>query len=157
MDLDSLIAQIESAEWFESLGQYSSDGNSVALASLSPAHSPEGIEWLPTARDEIDPIHGDRLEGKAKEKGLEKEVRSASMEVYKITLKSLRTMRGNPLLKVGNSDSKEAAKGAALFAARRAAAEIVLGEEGFWCTLIPLFGAGHWPCGRLLDRRLVVF
>ncbi len=36
-----------------------------------------------------------------------------------------------------------------VFSVRRATAEEVLKEPGFWCDLLDFYGKGHWPLGWL--------
>src|SRR5687768_14018117 len=67
---------------------------------------------------------------------------------------SLRSFEGHPLLKAGLNDSTEAARGAALFAFRKAAYESLLERPGFWCRAVRIYQAGHWPMGLMPDSRL---
>ncbi len=158
MTLEQLAAQIEEARWFSRLGQYTPDAGQLAIQSLQAWADEESrcdrhhqriaqsMEWLPAQAQDPDPIHGDRLP--SDEQGL---------VIYKQALASLRPVAANGLLKIGPHDFQHVAHGAATYACRRAALEIVHGQPGFWCALVPLYAAGHWPCGLLPDQTLVIF
>ncbi|MCW3060407.1 MAG: hypothetical protein JWQ02_2228 [Capsulimonas sp.] len=98
----------------------------------------------------------DELKALAQSLGREPEARAAGLEVYKLTLVSLRTMVDHPLLHFGPDDLTNAARGAAAFAMRRAAIEIMLDTPGFWCSLAPYYFQGNWPAGTLPGGRVVV-
>jgi hypothetical protein len=171
--IDDLKSLACSAPWFSRLGQpdFSIQPDCVCIANLDgwknvtgllanepvPEIIEAGMEWLPTQPGETDPIHGQSLEQQAETLGTRKEFSIEVLAIYKATLASLRNVQGNPALKAGPNDFVEAARGAALFAFRRAAFEIVLGEPGFWCRVAKIYHAGHWPLGILPDRQIVVF
>ena len=163
-ELDSLLTDIE---WFQHLGEPDVDDEFVRLPNLKPwtnegTSGPElerladQMDWLPSSRDQDDPIHGNTLEQRAETLGKKQEFSKRSLETYKAVLTALRQFDGHPALKVGPHDFTEAARGAALFAARRAAYEALMGEPGFWCRLVNVYRSGYWPCGILPDQRVVV-
>jgi hypothetical protein len=121
----------------------------------SDEENPEGWDWLPGTHMEPDPIHRPPLSEVARDQGREQQRLEATRELYQAALVSLRGAMEHPGLKLGPSDMNPAARGAALYAVRMAVGEIVTEREGFWCSLIPLFQAGFWPCG-LSDRGRVV-
>ena len=47
------------------------------------------------------------------------------------------------LLEAGPHNLNISARKSACYAARLAATEIVVGEQGFWCSLIPIFSGGN--------------
>ena len=162
MTLDQLRGQIDSANWFSNLGQYQANSGQLALTSLLAWASEDEIldryhekiaekmEWLPAQSQDPDPIHGDKLE-----QG--EEAQQQALAFYKLALNSLRPLAEMPPLQVGPHRFQHVAVGAASYACRRAALEICAGEPGFWCSLVPLYAAGQWPCGLLPDKSLVVF
>jgi hypothetical protein len=168
-DLRDEIAQIP---WFQRLGEPLEEPGIATLANLEPwanaanaadadedraTHAlADAMDWLPTTRDQEDPIHGRSLEEKAKALVREEDLRRESLDIYKRTLASLRGMKPHPLLKVGPHDFSPAAKGAATFAARRAVGELTVEEPGFWCLVMSFYIRGHWPCGILPDKTIVV-
>jgi len=104
-------------------------------------------------------MHGRTLEWRAEAQGKKEEFSQQSRDVYKNALTTLRKFQGAPALKAGPHDFTEAARGAALFAVRRAAFEILLAEPSerrFWCRLISVYQVGHWPCGILPNKQVVV-
>lgn len=159
MTHEQLTTCIESADWFSSLGNHEAASAQTAIQSLEAwADDQEGhcdphhrrvaanMAWLPAQAQDPDPIHGDRLPDSEQ-----------ALAFYKQALASLRTARDNPRLQVCSHDFRHLAHGSAAYACRRAALEISHGEPGFWCEIVSLYAAGHWPCGILPDRRLVVF
>ena len=171
MNLEELRRTIESARWFSMLGQFTPHndfvriGNLQAWASAAPGRPQDSeqdaiaddMEWLPSTQSQEDPIHGSALIQLARKLRVEDPLKRARTEFYKTTLDSLgQQMTHSPLLTVGAHDFSDAAKGSALFAVRMAVTEILTGREGFWCSLIPLYQAGFWPCGRLTSGRVVV-
>ncbi len=114
------------------------------------------MDWLPSSNDQDDPIHGRSLEYRAEQLGMQQEYALKSLDIYKRALASLRGFNGHPALKVGPHDFAEAARGAAVFASRRAAYEVLLGNCGLWCSIMIQYGVGHWPCGILPDNIVVV-
>ena len=168
MTIDELRKHIDAAAWFTRLGSFVPGEGQIAIKSLAAWESDEPIadaqaekiaeemEWLPSAIDQPDPIYGNALEARATKLGVEELRRQATLDVYKLVLKSLRSLTPHPLFRVGPHDFTNAAKGAASYAARRAVAEIVIERPDFWCSLIPLYRQGYWPCGYTNDRKLVV-
>ncbi len=167
MTFDELILLIRNTEWFQQLGQPGVDDEYVRLPNLQPwsdggSANPmaeqlaDKMAWLPSARDQDDPIHRHSLEKRAEVLGKKQECTNRSLEAYKATLMTLRTFDGHPVLKVGPRNFAEAARGAALYATRRAAYEALIEEPSFWCRLMNVYHSGHWPCGILPDRRIVV-
>ena len=167
MTLQELNALIEDAAWFQRLTRKDVCDKYIQIPSLAPwGNEPTGdaglerladeMDWLPSSGDQADPVHGQSLEQQAESLGRKHEYSQQTLEVYKATLAALRTFTGHPALKVGAHDFTEAARGAAGYAARRAAYEILLGEAGFWCDVIKIYHAGHWPCGILPSHQVVV-
>jgi hypothetical protein len=58
---------------------------------------------------------------------------------------------------VGPHDFTLSAQGAASYAFRMAAGEIVLDMQSSWVSIVSLYAGGGWPCGRMKDGRIVVF
>jgi hypothetical protein len=109
---------------------------------------------LPSSRDEPDPVHDRRLIELLERS--EVQDRALVMEVYKQALQSLRSIR-SPDLRSGRNDFTEAARGAALFCVRMATIEVVAEKPGFWVGALNLYAKGHWPCGLMPGRELVVY
>ena len=86
----------------------------------------------------------------------EAEFKAARLEVFRLALASQRGFPERPALKVGPTDSNEAARMAGRYACRMAASEIIVGQVGFWCEMVRLFHKGHWPLGRLPGGEVVV-
>jgi hypothetical protein len=178
MTLDELKRLIQTADWFASLGTASAAPGVVPVtiiawqrligASTSAEFGlPHDVavfeeppfaemERLPTANEEPDPIHGQSLEKAAHDLGREAEFSAARLEVFRVALASQRGYPDRPALKVGPTDSNEAARIAGRFACRIAASEIVVDQVGFWCEMVRLFHKGHWPLGRLSSGVVVV-
>lgn len=141
MTLNELHSIIADATWFSRLGE--------ARENCVLASSSEDWQWLPTSREQADPIHGDRLM-----------VRRASDEltVVKLTLASLRSVPDSvPELRSGPHDYTHAARGGVQLAARFATREIANDVDGFWCDVSRLMTRGSWPCGLTGDLRVVVW
>ena len=157
MTHEQLASHIDGAAWFSQLGNHAPAPGQVAIQSLQAWADEEAyidphhrqisatMEWLPAQAQDPDPIHGDRLAPS-----------EHSLAFYKQALASLRSASSNPLLKVGPHDFQHVAQGAAAYACRRAALEISLGEPGVWCSLVPVYTSGNWPCGILPDQTVVV-
>lgn len=167
MTLAELSALAMEAPWFSNLGEPDVDSEYVRIPTLAPwANEQTGnesleqiadqMDWLPSSREQDDPIHGRSLEERSEALGKKQEFSKQSLAVYKATLTALRKFDGHPALKVGPHDFTEAARAAALFAVRRAAYEVLLGEPGVWCRLMKVYRAGHWPCGILPNKQIVV-
>jgi hypothetical protein len=172
MTLDELEKLIADAAWFQRLaapdiGDECIGNRYVRIASLAPwANQPtnnaelmriaDAMSWLPSSRDQSDPIHGQLLVEKATSLDKQSEFARRAIATQKSTLVALRSFGGHPALRVGPHDFTEAARSAAVFAAKQAAYEALLDEPGFWCGLMRLYHAGRWPCGLLSDGRVVV-
>jgi hypothetical protein len=170
--IEELKERIRMTDWFSRIGQRDFAGRSdfIHLPSLEewrnitgilpdepvPILFEAGMTRLPTGRDEEDPIHRNTMKERAKALGKEKEFSREAMDVYKTTLNALSPFQGHQLLVVGPHDFTEGARGAALYAARQATYETLLGEPGFWCRAIDVFHSGHWPFGLMPDGRIVV-
>ena len=169
MNITDLTNAVNEATWFSNLGKCQKASSLICLNSLqdefrNPDESSQfstfiinQMEWLPTGRDMEDPIHKGMLKIIAHEQKKDGECRKVSSDIYKIALLSLRQTDQNPLLNIGALDLTEAAKGSALYTFRSAAWEIILNRTEFWCTLIPFYVAGNWPCGLTRDKKVVVF
>lgn len=170
MTLDELRSKITTAEWFLEPGRFQPlESPQLALRDLSAWAREDAVadeeaervaaemEWLPTQRDQDDLIWGRRLDAEATTAVGKAEVNRVVMDIYKVTLGSLHGIPPNDVLRVGVHDFTNAAKGAAAYAARRAALELIAGKEVFWCPLITLYQKGHWPCGMTAKGKLIVF
>lgn len=167
MTLEELSALAMEAPWFSKLGEPDVASEYVRIPTLAAwANQQAGnesleqiadqMDWLPSSREQDDPIHGRSLEERSEAIGKKQEFSQKSLAVYKTTLTTLRKFEGHPALKVGPHDFTEAARAAALFAVRRAAYEVLLGEPGFWCRLMKVYRTGHWPCGILPNKQIAV-
>jgi hypothetical protein len=165
--LEELEALLQETRWFENLCMPMKDNGFVQIPSLAPwANLPtcndkleeiaDEMIWLPSSRNQDDPIHGMSIEDRCEQLGKGKEYSRRSLELYKKASNSLRSFEGHPALQAGPHNFTEAARGAALFAARRAAYEILLNHGGFWCSAMQVYKRGHWPCGLLADGIVVV-
>lgn len=112
------------------------------------------MDWLPTNLDQDDPFNGNLLLDALQDAGAQ--TQALVMDVYKQTMKSLRTMNTSKLIS-GANDFSEAARGSALYCSRMAAIEAAIGKPAIWCTLLEIYVAGHWPCGRLPDGDIVIY
>lgn len=112
------------------------------------------MDWLPSSRDQPDPVHGESLMRllKAGEISYHQEV----MTNYKLALHALRAVPDRSICS-GPHDFTPAAIGAALYCVRMASLEMLAGRSGFWLAALEIYRAGHWPCGLLPDGTLVVY
>lgn len=167
MTFEELCELSKEAAWFSRLGEPDVPSDHFRIPDLAPwanMESDDGsceenidqMEWLPSSREQDDPVYGHSLEQRGEALGIMQELSQESLKVYKIALTALRRCDGHAALKAGPHDFTESARGAALFAVRRAAYEVLLGEPGFWCSLMKLYYAGHWPCGILPNKQIVV-
>ncbi len=177
MTLPELKSRIPTIPWFSRVGEppgdpaalilrilpdspTGDDGNSLRIALYQQEPSVEVSrtwDWLPTTHLDPDPIHGDALMRRAVELGLDGDRRTAELAVSQAVLGGLRPLpRPHPRLKTGRHDLTEAARGAATYATRMAARELVTDAPGFWCSVMSLYSAGHWPCGITHESELVV-
>jgi hypothetical protein len=115
-----------------------------------------GMVWLPTSHDQADPIHGQTLAALAKEQGREAEYRAARMEAFGLALESQAAVPDQAILKTGPTNYNFAARTAGRFAARMAASEVFVGQDGFWCRIIRLYHGGNWPLGLLPSGDVLV-
>lgn len=154
MSLDTLKTQIASAAWFSRCGQFPGEPDAVPLAAVSGA---DDWNWLPTSREQPDPIHGDRLVVELDRAGNQESRRAAELEITKVVLTSMRSIPDKlPALVDGPHDFTLAAKAGAAFAARMAIRELMVGHPAMWCRVIQLYVAGYWPCGWSTDKRVLV-
>ena len=144
---------LDGIAWFGALGSYRAQPGQLALAGLHAWDSAR-MTWLPTSRDQPDPIHGEALLQLLKQNGAP--WREQVMANYKLALQSLRAVR-DQTISSGPHDFTPAAIGAALYCVRMASLEILADQRGFWCKALALYRDGHWPCGLLHDGALVVF
>lgn len=153
--LRKLLDCISSAAWFTQLGRFTATARATPLDQLQ---SNIVWVWLPSSRDERDPIHSATQLTLARQLGKEDERRRAELNAASATIQSLRLIDDrHPCLVNGPHDFTPAAKNAAQFAARMAAREIIVGQCGFWCDAIELYQRGHWPCGLTMHGALVVY
>lgn len=156
MTLDELSEIVGRARWFAHLGKFREREDAVPLATVA---SSAAWEWLPTSRDQPDPIHGRSLVDLSERGGQAEARRKAELSIARATLVSLRSVPdSHPDLADGPDNLTLAAKGGALYAVRMAAREIVAGRPGFWCGVVREYEQGFWPCGIFDDgQRLVVY
>ena len=163
--LEELHRQINRSSWFTNLGTFSGPDLFLPVPRIAPylsRHTDLDLQWFPHDANAPHPIHGDELEQLAMDRGATAEVRMATLTTVKKARISLRSAAPQPLLIVSDAqgaqiDLSDQAKESALYAARRATVELVLGRSGVWAGLIPLYRVGHWPLGRLPDGRLAVY
>jgi hypothetical protein len=178
MNFNELKRLIQTADWFANVGmatpapgvvpvtedcwrrligdsmrvEFGSERDAVGLEEPPFAQ----MERLPTANEQPDPIHGRSLETAARDLSRESELKAARLEVFRLAFESQQAVPDRSMLKVGPTDSNEAARMAGRFACRMAAAEVIVGKVGFWCEMVRLFNKGYWPLGRLPGGELVV-
>lgn len=151
MTAEELQHLLKGATWFSRFG-----GPAATIRDLLDDSA--GWDWLPTAHDQPDPIHGDTFVKLASDLGRDEQRRAAEVAAASTTLHSLRPVAECvPGLNCGPHDLTVAAKGAAVYSARMAAREIVIERPGFWCDVVRLFYDGYWPCGRDDAGKLVVY
>ncbi len=166
--IEDLVEAIETAKWFHRLGTFESRPGFIGIPDLKPWGLPESLDsdqpnsladtmsWLPTSRDQDDPLFGKQHLNQLKKLGMDEIAKSDGLRIYSAALKSLRKVDKPALLEVGPHNFTEAAKGAALYASRRAVYEILIGESQKWCEIVSLFKCGYWPCGILPNKTVVV-
>ncbi len=172
MTLDELKGLVTRTEWFGRVGTFPGDDHMIPIRQVradgafdivvdfdTPGGPDLAVEWqwLPTTKEEPDPIYNASLKELAKQTGKETAVHEAVLEIYRTVLSCLAKVERHSSLQVGHHDSTNAAKGGALYATRMAATEIVLGKEGFWCSAVRLYAAGYWPRGITKTGDLLVF
>ncbi|KAB8044941.1 hypothetical protein [Janthinobacterium aquaticum] len=143
---------IEGARWFSAVGTYTAQPGQLAVSDLQNFKG--NINWLPTSRDQPDPIHGDALQALLKQG--EPAIQAEVLKNYRLTLQSLRTVPDGTLRFVA-TDFTEAAKGAALYCVRMATLEMRAGCAGFWVGALEIYRQGNWPCALLADGTLLVY
>lgn len=177
MGSSRILDAISSAQWFTRIGEAEESAFVVPIKDLAgwrefissaregefgagqarePAYPYSAMSWLPTTNDEPDPIHGTALATAANEKGLASELVAAKIAAFKIAVQSQRSCGEIPAFKSGGTDLTGAALSGARYACRMAAAETLLGQEGFWCKLVQIYCQGNWPLAILPDRKVVV-
>jgi hypothetical protein len=169
MTIEELKRHIQQADWFVKLGKFQEREGMLALGTLEAWRSADAaadehhryiadnMRWLPSESSEADPIHGGSLKLLAEETGKAAELKTLSLDIYKLTLVSLRPVVASPLLRVGSHDFNPVARNSVAYTTRMAASEICVDRQGFWCSLVPLFSEGFFPCGLMPDGKLVVY
>jgi len=129
MELNEIKLVIDDAKWFSALGSFLASDGQLALADLHAwdkqlLNSSDGDEsatiasemtWLPSSRDEEDPIHGQLLLNFLDEAGIN--YKASSVEFYKYALHSLRKVADTAICS-GPNNFTQAAIGAALYCVR---------------------------------------
>src|SRR5262245_16946487 len=111
MTLEELDALIEGAAWFTRCRQFPGEPGAVPLAAVA---SSSDWDWLPTSRDQPDPIHGGALAAEAEAAGLGPARRDAELAAVRRVLAGLRAVPERlPALVDGPDDYTPAAKGGA--------------------------------------------
>ena len=177
--MQQLLKNVEAASWFTNLGDADASDFAVPIKDLSSwrrflssavaaefglahdaaAHSEypySEMSWLPTSNDAPDPIHGATLTAVARDAGLESEFVAAKVAAFKAAARSQRSYCEFPALRADGADLTEAALSGGRYACRMAAAEAVLGRDGFWCKLVQIYCEGNWPLAVLPGQRVVV-
>ena len=168
MTIRDLEKMIEDAKWFSNLSRFIPEEGTIAIKTLDAWRSESittdkfheeianQMRWLPSQPFEPDPIHGETLKKNAKEMGLEIEMNSTSIGIYKRVIVATRNIKSE-LLKVGNHDFNLPSKASIGYSGRLAACEVVMGKPDFWCRVFTLFCKGFLPWGIMPDGKLVVF
>ena len=141
MTIDDLHSLIDSASWFTRLG--------TAPNGCSLASSNEDWDWLPTSRDQSDPLHVPSLDP------VDTAIELAAVKRSMVSLRSVPD--AVPELLDGPHDYTNAATGAIHFAVRMAAREITSGNPARWCEIVRLYNGGSWPCGLADDGGIIVW
>src|SRR5262249_35477130 len=100
MTLDDLNALVRDTAWFSRLAEPDVENIYIRIPTLAPwGNEPTGdealeriadqMEWLPSSRDQDDPIHGHSLEKRAEALGQKQAFSQQSLEIYKSTLAAL--------------------------------------------------------------------
>jgi hypothetical protein len=143
MNHAELLHLIRDARWFDLLGD-TSHGERPYDAAIESSD----WDWLPTTRDQPDPITSH----------LTCVDRNCELDAAKVVLAALRSIdETDRRLVAGASDMMPAAKGGAQYAAVHAAREISHDAAGFWCKCVRYYARGWWPLGIGSDGSLVVF
>ncbi|MBK8069798.1 MAG: hypothetical protein IPK27_19915 [Rhodanobacteraceae bacterium] len=155
MTIDELENLVTASNWFSRVGEFQSGEDAVSLESMA---GDLAWNWLPTSRDQEDPVHGENLRVLVDLNGKGTERRDAELRVVKTALRSMRRLETYATRLVETPhDYNIAAQSGAQYAARMAAREIIAEKCGFWCRVIRLYAIGYWPCGLTEDKRLVVY
>jgi hypothetical protein len=164
--MNKITEAIHTAKWFSALGMYVPQTGQKALRSLvawdndvflpdvakADARIAEEMIWLPSSRDETDPIHGTSLQQTGRTEAQQEELALT----YSLALRSLRGV-SDKLICSGPHDFTQAAVGSALYCVRMSVFEMQNGCEGFWLDALLIYQKGNWPCGRLPDGELIVY
>lgn len=112
--------------------------------------------WLPSTRDAPLPEFDD-LAGVLRPEGAELLAGQTALAAAAAALRVSRGARSEALV-IGPDDLNPAARGAFVFACRRAAMEDAVGRPGFWSQVLGWYESGHWPAAYLPGPpiRLVV-
>ncbi len=154
MTLEELSAIVRRAAWFSCVGEFCERDGALPLAAVA---SSDAWDWLPTSRDQADPVHGVTLIELTEREGKATARLEAEMAIFKEVLASMRPVCDpHPRLIDGPHNFTRAAKGGAQYAARMAAREIVAGRPDFWCGVMREYGQGFWPCGLSKDKQRLI-
>ena len=155
MTAEELQRLLTEATWFSNFG-----GPAATIRTVDDLYDEHATwwDWLPTSREQSDPVHGEALSKLAADKGRDERRKAAELAAARTALASLRPLPEHvPGLGKGPHDLTVAAKGAAVYAARMAAREIAVERPGFWCEAVRRFHEGYWPCGLDGAGRVVVY
>lgn len=139
MTIDDLHSLIDTAAWFTRLG--------VARDGCALAASNDAWDWLPTSRDQPDPLHVPSLTP------VDTALELASVKRCMVSLRDVPDSVAE--LVAGPHDYTNAATGAVHFAVRMATREVSLSMPDRWCDIVRHYNAGSWPCG-LTDGGVIV-
>lgn len=168
MKINEVKEMVKYANWFALLGSYQAQQGRLSIshlhawdfdvfdASIDSKHMyiAENMDWLPTTRDQEDPIYGvDLIQAF---KSFEPEVRAQVMDVYREAMKSLRNIHSIHLVS-GSNNFTDAAIGAACYCSKMAAIETVIDKQGVWCDLLYFYNHGYWPCGVMPNGGIVIY
>ncbi|AYM96598.1 hypothetical protein EAG14_11590 [Acidovorax sp. 1608163] len=151
MTVSELEDGLRSAQLFSMCGQFRSEPGAIRLQLAID------WDWLPTSRDQPDPIHGLKQLEQLEAAGLGPKRRAVELSLAKAVLAGQRSVERYPVLIEGPDDYAQAALAGAQFAARMAGRELLLEQPGFWVKAVTLYIAGFWPCGTLPNQDLVVY
>jgi hypothetical protein len=154
--LDHLSKLISDAKWFSRAGTFIARPGMFAVRDFNEF---DDWDWLPTSREQVDPVHGAALLAEIEKSGNSSRRREAEMAAVRQVLISLRPVadRHSALVR-GPDDLTTAAKAGAQYAARMASREVIAHCQGLWCDAVALYAEGFWPCGLThVDHELVVY
>ena len=148
MNLTDLESLIEDARWFDCIGSAVASKGRIVLRSIDDWETGPSWDWLPTSSDQSSPFHSEEFQG------------SATPEEKEAYRKALKSMRSLPIsvteLRTGPHDFTTAARKSAIYAARMAARELILGYPDRWLEIMKLYHEGFWACGYTAAEELVV-